>query len=238
MKVVLFGATGMIGQGVLRECLLDSDVEQVLSIGRTNTGRSDRKLREITHDNFLDFASIERELASYDACFFCLGISSAGMTEAAYRRITYDFTLAAARALAVMSPGLTFIYVSGTGTDSTEHGRVMWARVKGATENALRTLGFRAAYSFRPGYIQPMHGITSRTGWYRAAYAIVAPLYPLLKSVAPRYVTTTEAMGRAMINVAKHGWPSAVLESSDINAAAEAERSGRERPSGRSPGTA
>lgn len=220
MNVVLFGGTGMIGQGVLRECLLDPNVDQVLSIGRTQTGRQSSKLREIVHDNFLDFSSIERALAGYDACFFCLGVSSAGMSEDAYRRVTYDFTLSAARALARQSPGMVFIYVSGTGTDSTERGRVMWARVKGATENALRTLGFRGVYAFRPGYIQPMHGITSKTGWYRAMYAVIAPLYPLLKAAAPRYVTTTEAMGRAMLAVAKNGWPKPVLETPDINAAA------------------
>ena len=221
MNIVLFGATGMIGQGVLRECLLDSDVERVLSIGRSTTGQRHPKLREIVHDNFVDFPSIESELTGYDAGFFCLGVTSAGMSEAAYRRITYDFTLAAARALARTSPALTFIYVSGAGTDSTEHGRVMWARVKGATENALHRVGFRAVYSFRPGYIQPMDGITSRTGWYRALYAVGAPLYPLLKALAPRYVTTTEAMGRAMINVARHGWSKPVLESPDINSAAD-----------------
>src|SRR5262249_35678686 len=125
------------------------------------------------------------------------------------------------RTLVKASPGMTFIYVSGTGTDGSAQGRIMWARVKGATENALRTLGFRAAYAFRPGYIQPMHGITSRTGWYRAMYAATSPLYPLLNALAPRYVTTTEAIGRAMINVAKRGWPKAVLENPDINAAAE-----------------
>jgi uncharacterized protein YbjT (DUF2867 family) len=221
MKVVLFGATGMVGQGVLRECLLDRRVEQVLSIGRTRTGQHDPKLREIIHQNFLDFTPLERELGGCDACFFCLGITSAGMSEEAYRRMTYDFTLAAARSLVKVCPDMTFIYVSGTGTDSTERGRVMWARVKGATENALRTLGFRAAYSFRPAYIQPMHGITSRTGWYRVMYAVIAPLYPIMKALAPRYVTTTEAVGRAMINVAMKGWPNPVLESPEINAAAE-----------------
>jgi uncharacterized protein YbjT (DUF2867 family) len=219
MKIVLFGASGMIGQGVLRECLLDPDVERVLSIGRRLTAQRHPKLREIVHDTFLDFSSIESELAGYNACFFCLGVTSAGMSEEAYRRITYDFTLAAARTLAKVSSAMTFIHVSGTGTDSTERGRVMWARVKGATENALHTLGFRAVYSFRPGYIQPMHGITSRTGWYRAMYAVGAPLYPLLKALAPRYVTTTEAMGRAMINVARNGWPNRILESEDINRA-------------------
>jgi uncharacterized protein YbjT (DUF2867 family) len=219
MKIVLFGATGMIGQGVLRECLLNSDVERVLSIGRAKTGQQHPKLREIVHDNFVDFSSIESELSGYDACFFCLGVTSAGMSEEAYRRITYDFTLAAARGLARASPAMTFIYVSGTGTDSTERGRVMWARVKGATENALHTLGFRAVYSFRPGYIQPMHGIRSKTGWYRAMYAVGAPLYPLLKALAPRYVTTTEEIGRAMLHVARHGRPNWILENEDINRA-------------------
>src|SRR4029450_2444891 len=152
MNIVLFGATGMIGQGVLRECLLDPDVERVLSIGRSHTSQHNRKLREIVHDNFLDFSSIGSELAGYEAGFFCLGVTSAGMSEEAYRRITYDYTLAAARTLAKVSPAMTFVYVSGTGTDSTERGRVMWARVKGATENALQTLGFRPVYSFRPGH--------------------------------------------------------------------------------------
>lgn len=210
----------MIGQGVLRESLLDPNVEQVLSIGRTRRGQQNPKLREIRHENFFDFSTIEHEFAGYDAGFFCLGVSSAGMSEDAYRRVTYDLTLAVARVLAKTSPQMTFIYVSGTGTDSTERGRVMWARVKGATENALQTLGFRAAYSFRPGYIQPMHGVTSRTGWYRAMYAVMAPLYPILKAMAPRYVTTTEAIGRAMLKVARHGWRSTVLETPDINEAA------------------
>jgi len=164
MRVILFGASGMVGQGVLRECLLDPDVERVLSIGRTRTGRRHTKLQELEHKNFLDFSPIERHLTGYDACFFCLGVTSAGMTEEAYRRITYDFTLAAARVLIQTSPQMAFVYVSGTGTDSTERGRVMWARVKGATENALQTIGFRAAYSFMPGYIQPLpwHHVADR----------------------------------------------------------------------------
>ena len=218
----MFGATGMVGQGVLRECLKDPGIERVLSIGRTRLGQQHAKLEEVEHNNFRDFLPIQARLTGYDACFFCLGITSAGMTEEAYRRITYDFTLAAARVLAQTSPQMTFIYVSGTGTDSTERGRVMWARVKGATENALQTVGFRAAYSFRPGYIQPMHGITSRTGWYRAIYAVIAPIYPVLKGLAPRYVTTTELVGRAMINVARSGWRTTILETPDINEAADA----------------
>ncbi|HET6212143.1 MAG TPA: NAD(P)H-binding protein, partial [Micromonosporaceae bacterium] len=159
MKVILFGATGMVGQGVLRECLLDPDVQEVLAIGRTPTGTHHPKLREIAHTDFLDFSTIENALAGYDACFFCLGVSSAGMSEDAYRRVTYDVTMAAARALAAANPSMTFVYVSGQGTDSSEHGRSMWARVKGETENALLAMPLRA-YMFRPGYIQPMHGIT------------------------------------------------------------------------------
>jgi len=219
MKVILFGGSGMIGQGVLRECLLDSDVEEVLAIGRSQTGQRHPKLRELVHHNFLDFSSLEPDVAGFDACFFCLGITSAGTSKSHYRLVTKDFTLAAARTLVKAAPAMTFIYVSGAGTDATERGRVMWARVKGATENALRTLGFRATYCFRPGYIQPLHGIKSKTGWYRAMYAVTERLNRFL--TAPSYVTTTEAMGRAMLNVAKRGWPNPVLETSDINAAAE-----------------
>src|ERR1700722_9569703 len=153
MRVILFGATGMIGQGVLRECLLDPGVEAVLSIGRRASGVTNAKLREIVHADLTDLSAIEGELGGYDACFFCLGISSAGMSEADYRRVTYDVTLAAAQAIQKRSPDLTFVYVSGTGTDSTEKGRTMWARVKGATENAILAMPFKASYMFRPGYI-------------------------------------------------------------------------------------
>src|SRR5208283_5315358 len=189
MRVVLFGASGMVGQGVLRECLLDPEVTNVFSIVRSGTGQQHAKLREIVHQNFLDYSSIESELSGLDACFFCLGVSSAGMSEENYRRVTYDFTLAAARTLAKLNPNLTFIYVSGMGTDSSEHGRVMWARVKGQTENALLRLPFKAAYMLRPAYIQPMHGIRSKTRLYRALYAVMAPLYPVWKALFPKYVT-------------------------------------------------
>jgi uncharacterized protein YbjT (DUF2867 family) len=216
VKVLVFGASGMVGQGVLRECLLDPEVEGVLSIVRKKTGRRDAKLREIEHADFTDFSPIAAELTGVDACFFCLGVSSAGMKEAAYRRITYDFTMAAAKVLAEKSPAATFTYVSGTGTDSTEKGKTMWARVKGETENALLAK-FEKAYMFRPGYIQPMHGAVSRTGWTRAVYALAAPLYPLWKRLAPEQVTTTEALGRAMLVVAKRGAPKKWLENVDIN---------------------
>jgi uncharacterized protein YbjT (DUF2867 family) len=217
MRVILFGASGMVGQGVLRECLLDPEVTAVLSIVRTSTGQQHPKLREIVHKNFLDFSSIESELSGFDACFFCLGVSSAGMSEENYRRVTYDIALAAAQALVKLNPSMTFVFVSGAGTDSSERGRVMWARVKGQTENALLRLPFKAAYMFRPGVIVPLHGIKSRTLLYRIPYAILGPILPLLKRLFPKYVTTTEKLGRAMLIAAKRGAPKPVLESSGIN---------------------
>src|SRR5580698_4000842 len=165
MRTILFGATGMVGQGVLRECLADPDITQVLVIGRSSIGQSHPQLREIIHKNFEDFSPLEAELSGYDACFFCLGVSSAGMSEPAYRHVTYDFTLAAAKLLAQLNPNLTFIYVSGMGTDSTEKGRTMWARVKGETENAILRLPFKAAYMFRPGGIEPLDGIKPKNKW-------------------------------------------------------------------------
>ncbi|OII61965.1 epimerase [Streptomyces sp. CC53] len=221
MKIVLFGATGMVGQGVLRECLRDPEVEGVLAVGRTATGRSHPKLREVVRADVGDLADLGEELSAYDACFFCLGVSAAGMDEQDYRRITYDLTLRVAEALAAHRPGMAFVYVSGAGTDSSERGRMRWARVKGATENALFRLPLDA-YAFRPAYVQPQHGVTSRTRWYRLAYAVAAPLHPLLRRLAPGLVTTTENLGRAMIAVARDGWRTRVLPSHDINAAASA----------------
>jgi uncharacterized protein YbjT (DUF2867 family) len=220
MKVVLFGATGMVGQGVLRECLLDPDVEQVLAIGRGGTGTQNPKVRDLTHADFADFSSIAGDVRGFDACFFCLGVSSAGMNENDYHRVTYDFTLAAATVLAQQNPGMTFIYVSGTGTDSTERGRSMWARVKGKTENALLKLPFKAAYMFRPGVIQPLHGIKSKTRLYRALYTAAAPLFPVLRVLLPKYMITTEQVGRAMVAVAKRGSPKVFLENREIAEAA------------------
>jgi uncharacterized protein YbjT (DUF2867 family) len=217
VKIILFGATGMVGQGVLRECLLDPEIESVLSIGRTPTGQTHEKLHEMIRKDMFHYADVEDQLRGYDACFFCLGVSSVGMKEADYRRLTYDLTMAAAEALAKVNPGMTFIYVSGTGTDSTERGRSMWARVKGATENALLRLPFKAAYMFRPGVIQPMHGEKPKARAYRAAGVVMGPLIPLLIRVFPKYVTTTERIGRAMIEVAKHGAPKKLLETQDIN---------------------
>ena len=217
MKVILFGATGMVGQGVLRECLLDASVESVLAVGRSPTGQRHAKLREIMHDNFLDYSAIEPQLAGYDTCFFCLGVSSVGMSEQRYRHLTYDITMAAAKALSKLNPGMVFVYVTGRSTDSSEQGPLMWARVKGKTENDLLKLHFKAAYMFRPAGIQPLHGIRSRTAWVQALYVAAAPLLTLLNRVAPNYMTTTEQVGRAMIKVARDGYPRPVLESEDIN---------------------
>ena len=217
MKVLLFGATGMIGQGVLRECLLDTQVTQVLAVGRSLAGQSHPKLREILHQDFHDYSAIEGALSGLDACFFCLGATSAGLTEEAYHRLTHDATLAAATALSRLNPQMTFIYISGAGADSTERGRIMWARVKGKTENALLRVPFKAVYLFRPGAIRPLHGITSRTKLYRVLYALLNPFFPLLKRIAPDSFTTTEQLGRAMIHAARHGAPKAVLETADIN---------------------
>ena len=217
MKVILFGATGMVGQGVLRECLLDPGIESVLAVGRSPVGRRHAKLCEILHNDFLDYSAIESQLTGYDACFFCLGVSSVGMSEERYRHLTYDITLAAATCLARLNPRLVFVYVTGQGTDSTEQGRLMWARVKGKTENDLLKLPFKAAYMFRPAAIQPLHGIRSKTAWVQAIYVAAAPLLSLLNRVAPKYVTTTQQVGRAMIKVARDGYPRRVLESEDIN---------------------
>ena len=207
MKVILFGATVLVGQGVLRECLLDSDVTSVLVVGRSPTRQQNPKLREILHDNFLDFSAIESQLTGFDACFFCLGVSSVGMDEARYRRLTYDITIATATVLAKLNSSMVFIYVTGQGTDSTEQGRLMWARVKGKTENDLLKLPFKAAYMFRPAGIQPLHGVRSKTAWVQAIYVVASPLFGWLARTSPKYVTTTERLGRAMIAVARDGYP-------------------------------
>lgn len=220
MKVVLFGATGMVGQGALIECLRDPAVESVLCVGRRKTGRTHEKLRELVVADVSDASAIGEDLVGHDACLFCLGVSSAGMREEDYRRITYDTTMAVADALLARNPALTFVYVSGAGTDSSEHGRVMWARVKGETENTLLRMPFKAAYMFRPGYIQPLDGIRASTRGIRMLYAIFGPLYPLWKRLLPRYVTTTRRLGRAMIRAAAHGAAKRVLETADINALA------------------
>jgi len=221
MKVLLFGATGMVGQGVLRECLLDPGVELVETVGRAASGVQPAKLREIVHADLWDYRSIENQLTGFDACFWCLGITSAGRSEADYERVTYGITMAAAGTLSRLNPGMTFVFVSGAGTDSTERGRIMWARIKGRTENALMRLPFRAAYMFRPGLIEPVHGARSRTAAYRWVYTLMKPLMPLARRAFPNQVLSTEDIGRAMLAVARNGAPLQVLENRDIRAILE-----------------
>jgi uncharacterized protein YbjT (DUF2867 family) len=221
MNVLILGATGMVGQGVLRECLLDPGVERVVTLGRRATGRSHEKLEEIVVPDLFDLSAVEAGLVGFGACFFCLGVSSAGMTEDRYSHLTHDLTLSIATTLARLDPEMTFIYVSGAATDSTERGRVMWARVKGRTENALRRLPFQASYMFRPGIIIPLHGVRSRTRWTRLAYSATKPLHGLLRRLFPAHVTTSEVLGRAMIAVARDGYERPILEMPDI------ERAGR-----------
>jgi uncharacterized protein YbjT (DUF2867 family) len=216
MKVILFGATGMVGQGVLRECLLDPDVEGILAISRTPLSQSHEKLRVLIHADFTDFTAIESELWGYDACLYCVGVTAVGTTEEAYRRVTLEMTVAAAKAVLARNPGMKFLLVTGAGTDSGS--KTMWARVKGQAEEAILGMPFKGKYIFRPAFIQPLHGITSRTRLYRVLYALLAPLYPLLKRLFPRQVSTTEQVGRAMLAVAKHGASKPVLENADINA--------------------
>jgi uncharacterized protein YbjT (DUF2867 family) len=220
LRVILFGGSGMVGQGVLRECLLDPTVEHVLAVGRRPTGSNHPKLEELVVPNVADLSSYEDRLRGYDACFFCLGATSAGKTEEEYRRVTHDLTLAVAQTLARGNPQMAFVYVSGAGTDSTERGRSMWARVKGKTENDLRQLPFRAAYMFRPGIIQPRHGIRSRTRLYRLLYVLLWPIVALVSVVAPQSITTTDKVGRARIHVVERGSPTPWIGTREINALA------------------
>lgn len=218
MKVILFGTTGMVGQGVLRECLRAQDVTGILAVSRTSLEAPHPKLKELLQPDLFTLARVRDQLSGYDACFFCLGVSSAGMTEGQYGHLTYDLTLGIAELLAELNPHMVFTYVSGAG--SSERGRSMWARVKGRTENELLRLPFKAAYMFRPGLIQPLHGIRSKTRAYRLFYILTAPLLPLLRKMFPDQILTTEQMGRAMLAVVRSGTPKHILESPDIRAAA------------------
>jgi uncharacterized protein YbjT (DUF2867 family) len=213
MKVVLFGATGMAGQGVLRECLRDEGVEFVLAIGRSSTGQTHPKLRELIRKDLFDFSLDDANLQGYDTCFFCLGVSAAGMNEGDYTRITFDLTMGWAQALAAINPAMTFVYVSGAGTG----GKAMWAQVKKRTEDALLAL-FASAYMFRLGALRARHGEVSKTRWTRIAYAVFRPLLPLIRAIAPDTVIDTDELGRAMIRVARQGAPKRVLENRDLRA--------------------
>jgi len=219
MNVILFGATGMVGAGVLIECLEDPRVTAVLAVGRRPCNVVHPKLRQMIRSDFFRWDDVRAELTGYDACFFCLGVSSAGMDVSMYFHLTYDVTTAVAYTLSSIRPGMAFCYVSGEGTDSTEQGRFMWARVKGRTENELLRLPLNA-FMFRPGFIQPLKGVRSKTGWYQVLYNLLAPLYPVLRLAAGSHMTTTENVGRAMIHAASGGYSTRVLENRDINALA------------------
>jgi len=215
-KVIITGATGMVGKGVLLECLDHEAISEVLVIGRNPVGMEHPKFREMIHQDFLDFSSVIHQLKGYDACFFCMGISAAGLKEEEYRRITYDYTLSLAKVLLDQNPQMTFTYVSGQGTDSTEKGRMMWARVKGKTENDLLNLGFKDAYMFRPGAIIPLRGIKSRTKAYQFMYDYFMWLVKLIKFLSPNSVVNTTQIGLAMINVMLEGYEKKVLGPKDI----------------------
>lgn len=213
LRVIITGTTGMVGKGVLLECLDHPDVAEVLIINRSTAGFNHPKLKEILHSDFYDLSPIEDELKGYNACFFCLGVSAAGMSEEKYTDVTYNLTKHFAET--VINPGMTFIYVSGAGTDSTEKGSMMWARVKGRTENMLLDMPFKQAFMFRPGIILPMRGVKSKTALYNAAYIILRPFFPLIKKLPS--ATDTIKVGKAMINVALHSSDKTHLENKDIN---------------------
>jgi uncharacterized protein YbjT (DUF2867 family) len=217
VNVLIFGATGMVGQGVLRECLAAADVAQVLTVGRTPTGQQHPKLRELVHAEMWDYSKVEAELSDFDACFFCVGVTSSGMSEQKYSHMTYDLTLAVATTLAKLNPQMVFVYVSGAGADSSETSRVMWERVRGKTENALLKLPFRGVYIFRPGMIQPV-GVKSKTTAYRWFYTLTKPLLPVLRAMLPDQILSTPQVGQAMLAAVRYGAPKRVLESPDINA--------------------
>ena len=212
IKAVIFGATGMVGEGVLHEALKDESVEAVLAVGRRPCEVIHPKLTEILHTDFYDYTSLRTALTGFNACFFCLGVTSVGKSEELYRRLTYDLTLAAATALSASNPDMVFCYVSGQGTDSREQGRLMWARVKGRTENDLQKLPFKSVYLFRPGMIQPMPGMKHTLPIVKP----FAPLFPLLKFFFPASVCTLEDVGRAMVRVTTAGYEKRILETPDI----------------------
>jgi uncharacterized protein YbjT (DUF2867 family) len=215
MNVIITGATGMVGKGVLLECLAHEAVNNVLVINRKPIDHSHPKLKELLLGDFTQIATLSNELHNYDACFFCMGVSSVGMNEAEYTNITYNITKAFADVLYQLNPNMVFNYVSGTGTDSSEQGNTMWARVKGRTENMIFEKGFKDAYAFRPGVIIPENGIKSSTGWYNAIYVVTRPLFPLMKR--SKHITTTTKLGQAMINSVLHPMEKKKLENVDIN---------------------
>lgn len=217
VRAIIFGASGMVGRGVLMECLESTNVEYVLMINRNSIGIEHPKLKEIIHSDFLNLSDFKDDLTGFNACFWTLGISAMGLSEKEYNLITYTYTLSVAKLLAELNSNMTFCYVSGAGTDSTEKGRIMWARIKGKTENELLRLSFNSAYMFRPGYIQPLKGVKSRTAWYNALYVVFKPLYPVMNALFPNSVTDTVRIGLAMINCVLNQPEKSILNAAEIN---------------------
>ncbi len=217
IKAIITGSSGMVGKGVLLECLESSLVESVLVVNRESIDIKHDKLKEIIHSDFFDLSAVKSEFTDYNTCFFCLGVSSAGLSEADYHRLTYDLTLNFAKTVSGLNEDMIFCYVSGAGTDNTEKGRSMWARVKGKTENALMKLPFKATFMFRPAYIQPMKGVKSKTRFYQIVYDVFGFLYPVSKVLFPKSVTTTEVLGLAMIKAVSEGYDDQILETRQIN---------------------
>ena len=218
IRAIITGSTGMVGEGVLHECLLSPEVDHVLVINRKACGVSHPKLTEIIHSDFFNLSAIESKLQNYNACFFCLGVSSVGMKEGEYTKLTYTLTMHVATTLAKLNPDMTFCYVSGASTDSTEKGKMMWARVKGRTENDLMKLSFKKAYMFRPGYMHPTKGLKNVNKYYK----YISWMYPVLRIILPNGVSTLKELGQAMINTLNKGYVKNILEVKDIVTLAKA----------------
>jgi uncharacterized protein YbjT (DUF2867 family) len=217
MHIIIVGSSGMVGHAALRACISDSRVSRITALVRKPIGIAGAKVKEVVCPDLFQIAAVSNQIGKPDACLFCAGVSSVGMSELEYRQASYDLTLAVATVLVGINPAMHFLYVSGAGTDSTERSRTMWARVKGATENALLRLGFAGVALFRPGYIQPKNGVRSKVGWSNAIYTVLGPFYPFVRSVFGKYATDTDTLGRAMIAAVQPGAPSGRYESSDIN---------------------
>jgi nucleoside-diphosphate-sugar epimerase len=212
LRVILTGATGMVGEGVLNECLNRTEIEEVLVVNRKSCGVNHPKLKEIIHTDFFNVTPLENQLRGYNTCFFCLGVSAVGLDENEYYRLTYTLTLHFADLLSRINPDMAFMYISGGSTDSTEKGRMIWARVKGKTENDLMKLPFRAAYAFRPGYMHPTPGLKNTLPYYK----YISWMYPFLRTVFPKHVTTLAELGQAMIHCAQEGYEKKIVEVPDI----------------------
>jgi uncharacterized protein YbjT (DUF2867 family) len=215
LNVIITGATGMVGEGVLHECLQHSGVENVLVITRRSTGYSHPKLKEIIHRDFSNMTDLKDQLKGYNACYFCLGVTSMGKKETEYRKLTYTLTLNFATILADLNHNMTFCYISGAGTDSTEKGRIMWARVKGKTENDLMKLPFKAVFNFRPAFIKPFLPLKPDQTFYKT-YRYTSWLFPVIQVLAPNYIIKLEDLALAMIHSSLSGYSKNILEVRDI----------------------